>query len=224
MSQDFIKLWAVAKQKMGQSLGVYRMQDGTVATIKGLALPLWTLGQAQAMMNFWQEVGNALGKDLRGAGRTSESLQLAQKSLDFATGYAGWYLDTSDKYGAQRFKGKYLFMPAAFELNKLITGYVIWLSTIDWSAKNIESAYERGKWALDNTTGGSILKPFFISGYHLGKTIYHLPDYVEKSAGYLKELAKDTVETGALLWTITKWGTLGVIGYFIYRKIQERRG
>lgn len=199
---DIVKLWVLTKVNMGKSRGLYRLADGSVAKIKGVTLPQLTWEDTRQIKSFWVDFGQKLSAHLGQTGRNDLSVQLLDKLIQFQFDYGTWRDDTRYKYSEggrqQLYQGKYLFMPAVYDFDKVVTNFVTWLSTIQWSIENVETMYERALNSIDNP----IARAAFAGAVKTVEFGMELPENLKNIGGGIQR---------GFLFTrdILKWGAIG---------------
>ncbi len=208
---DVIKIWSLMKKMLVEKLGTYKLPGGVPAIIDGKLFPLLTKTQAIALKRAWDEFGIKLRTELEKQGKSTA--RVSSLITTFNGEYVQWFLDTDAKFGDQKFEGKYLFAAAVRDLFKVIDKYTVNLSTLGWSAQNIESAYERMLQALDETPGGFLLKYPLIAANAVSKGLPKPPDLF----GFVGNLAE-----------IVKWGAIGgglfMLYWYVLRPSGRRAG
>lgn len=168
---DWVLLWNDAKQKLKDRVGIYKNPDGTPAVLDARTFPLLTMPQANALRVAFHTFGTEMQKKMQEANRST--LRMSQAGIRMLEQYAGWIGDTYDRWGDQKFLGQYLYAGAVRDLFDILDRYAIEMSAAQWSAFNIKEPYEMMLEAIDETSGGWMIKWAFIGAY---KTIKWLDD------------------------------------------------
>jgi ribosomal protein L18E len=158
---DVIKVWSNMKQLMVDKLEPYKDAAGQVVVINGKIFPQMTFNQANALKTAWDKFSDSLRAQIEKEGKPTT--RITQVKLAFQGDYVKWVQDLffvfdDGRQGFQKYEGKYLFPAATRDLLAVFDLFTINLSTQAWSARNIETALERMYDALDETTGGFLLK------------------------------------------------------------------
>ncbi len=205
---DLIKRWALMKVEIYKKQGAYPCPPNPTvlncrnnrALIDGRSMPMLTKKQANALVQVWLNVGQELGESLRQGGKSSAGINKAIAELQSEWG--DWIVWVSDRYAGNLYQNKYLFMPATDRITRAIDRYVISLSTGLWVEYNIENAWERLGWAIDNTLGGWIIKPFYITAGAIGSALVWIETHD------LEDLMPDMPNIVAIA-DLMKWSTIG---------------
>ena len=149
------------KAKIISKQGPYRFADGSIATISGRAQPLTTYAQAQALADVWIKVASDLFEKLRKAGKADKAGPLNTAVAQFHMRQADWFLWMNDTYGSNRskFKGKYLFLPAADKFYQNLGFFISHVNSAANSALAARTEWELLGEAINETSGGFLRCP-----------------------------------------------------------------
>lgn len=166
---DPVRMWAEIKGRLKEKFGIYTSSDGAPVIVGNKTYPLLTPKNANALYVGLSAIGTDMSRQLVAADRDQSRVTTADGNLIYDFG--GWSSHNDLKYGEQKWLGKYLYIAAVRDLFLIFDRYAIALSGAVWAGYNIESSYERSLWALDETSGGWMLKWAFEAGYGTAKCV-----------------------------------------------------
>lgn len=204
---DPVAVWARIKDRLREKLGVYKHPDGRMALIEGRPYPLLTTSGALALKTALSAFAKDVIAQMQAAGK--DSWPVTKASSEMTNKYVNWYLATEQKYGTQKFDGKYLYAPPVRDLFDIFDRFMINVSAAQWAGYNIESSYERMLQALDETTGGWLLKWPIEAGY---KTA----EWIDKGLPGLP-----TIPDFTWIAQVIKWGSIGGGLFLLYRYVLQ---
>lgn len=213
---DIVKLWVLTKLNLAKSQGIYKLADGSAAKIKGVTLPQLTYSETSDIQKFWSDMGAKLAAHLTSTGRNDLAVQMHSKNVAFLFEVNNWRFWIQDKYGNQKYQGRYLFMPAVYEFDKVVTDYVTWISTIQWSIDNVETMWER---AL-NSISNPVARGAFAGAVKTAEFGMALPGNIREIGGGIQKgflFTRDMLKWGAIS------GGLFMLYWYVLRPSDKRK-
>ncbi len=209
------------KAKIISKQGPYRFADGSIATISGRAQPLTTYAQAQALADVWIKVASDLFEKLRKAGKADKAGPLTTAVAQFHMRQADWFLWMNDTYGSNRskFKGKYLFLPAADKFYQNLGFFISHVNSAANSALAARTAWELLGEAINETSGGFLIKPFYYGVQGTAAAI----DIAKKMAAGAPEFFNDIGSGIETIITMMKWGSVAGGLYLLYGALKPEK-
>lgn len=212
-SADAVRTWAGMKQAMMSQLGVYKYKDGTALTLgEGRVQPMITYEHAVAVKAWWGKFVDRVLARIKADKRDVMPIYEAYQTYQFA--YTDWLIKVNE-VGRNTFSGR-LTLPLTDQFMLATSTLARDLSTAQWKSYNIMTEREMAFWALDNTTGGVLIKPFLYAAYEAPATAAAIASVAKDVAGGAFALAKIlpivlkvSVVAGAA------WG-----GYYVYTKVR----
>jgi hypothetical protein len=192
-----VKTWSKMKEGMRQTLGEYRFSDNTLLTFFGQRVPMATVEYATTITDWLINLGSKMINIAAAAGRPTAAMQSALAK--FKSNFATWKKGSDNSFGGR------MQLNRGYEWIDLTDRYVIAMSTAQWAAFNNGTPLELWNEALDETTGGVVLRAAWNVAQGIG-------DAALFAAEYTGLILKGAIIAG-----------VGFAGYSIYKLIPKKK-
>lgn len=161
---DFTKLYMIQRQELMKRFSWYPTRFAN-----NIQQPKINLLQGTQILLFWSTLAKITADDARKAGRSATLLDAAYNRFQTSGGQWSFRATTA----GNSYESKYIQPEYANELFDNISRLCIELTNGVWVGFNIESAWDRAKWAVKDSTPAAIMAVFdaTISTFKIGAEI-----------------------------------------------------
>jgi hypothetical protein len=154
--------------------------------------------------------------------KKGKSTKSAYAALDqFQDRQIGWFLFLSRTYGSNMsgFKNKYMFLPGADMFYQNLGHFVSALHSATNYSLTAATDWELLGEAIDETTGGWLIKPFYYGVEYTGRALNYMKELAEKTPEFFNDMGS-ALQT---IITIMKWGSVAGGLYLLYGALKPEK-